>query len=39
MNFFIVYVTLPALFYRIAAQTLLEKLAQVDFIFATTIAT
>lgn len=39
MNFFILYVALPALFYRILAQTPLEKLAQVDFIFATTLAT
>ena len=39
MNFFIVYVALPALFYRILAQTPLEKLSQVDFIFATTLAT
>jgi malonate transporter len=39
MNFFIVYVALPALFYRILAQTPLEELAQVDFIFATTLAT
>jgi predicted permease len=39
MNFFIVYVALPALFYRIMAQTPLERLAQVDFIFATTLAT
>lgn len=39
MNFFIVYVSLPALFYRILAQTPLEQLAQVDFIFATTLAT
>ena len=39
MNFFIVYVALPALFYRIVAQTPLEQLAQVDFIFATTLAT
>jgi malonate transporter len=39
MDFFIVYVALPALFYRILAQTPLEKLAQVDFIFATTLAT
>ena len=31
MNFFIVYVALPALFYRILAQTPLEQLAQVDF--------
>lgn len=39
MNFFIFYVALPALFYRILAQTPLEKLAQVDFVFATTLAT
>jgi malonate transporter len=39
MNFFIVYVALPALFYRILAKTPLEQLAQVDFIFATTLAT
>jgi predicted permease len=39
MNFFIVYVSLPALFYRILAQTPLEKLGQVDYIFATTLAT
>ncbi len=39
MDFFIVYVALPALFYRILAQTPLEQLAQVNFIFATTLAT
>ena len=39
MNFFIVYVALPALFYRILAQTPLDQLSQVDFIFATTLAT
>ena len=39
MNFFIVYVSLPALFYNILAKTPLEQLAQVDFIFATTLAT
>lgn len=39
MNFFIVYVSLPALFYRILARTPLERLAQMDFIFATTLAT
>ncbi len=39
MNFFIVYVALPALFYRILAQTPLEQLAKVDFVFATTLAT
>ncbi|HEY1473796.1 MAG TPA: hypothetical protein VGF53_06900 [Pseudolabrys sp.] len=30
MNFFILFVALPALFYRILARTPLEKLAQVD---------
>src|SRR5476649_2284050 len=39
MNFFIVYVALPAIFYRILAQTPLEQLAQVDFVFATTLST
>jgi hypothetical protein len=39
MNFFIVYVALPALFYRILAKTPLEQLARVDFVFATTLAT
>jgi predicted permease len=39
MNFFIIYVSLPCLFYRILAQTPLEQLTQVDFIFATTLAT
>jgi malonate transporter len=39
MNFFIVYVALPALFYRILSETPLEQLAQIDFIFATTLAT
>jgi predicted permease len=39
MNFFIVYVALPALFYRILAKTPLEQLAQVNFILATTLAT
>jgi malonate transporter and related proteins len=39
MNFFIVYVSLPALFYRILAQTPLDQLSQVNFIFATTLAT
>jgi predicted permease len=39
MNFFIVYVSLPALFYRILAQTPLEQLAKVDFVFATTLST
>jgi predicted permease len=39
MNFFILYVSLPALFYRILAQTPLAQLTQIDFIFATTLAT
>ncbi len=39
MNFFIVYVSLPALFFTILAQTPLEQLAQVDFIVATTLST
>ncbi|HEY2756477.1 MAG TPA: AEC family transporter [Pseudolabrys sp.] len=39
MNFFIVYVSLPALFYRILAQTPLEQLAKVDFVLATSLAT
>ena len=39
MNFFIVYVSLPALFYRILAQTPLEKLGQIDFILSTSLAT
>ncbi len=39
MNFFIVYVSLPALFYRILAQTPLEQLAKIDFVLATTSST
>ncbi len=39
MNFFIVYVSLPALFYRILSQTPLEQLAKVDFVLATTLST
>jgi hypothetical protein len=39
MNFFIVYVSLPALFYRILAQTPLEKLGQIHFIYSTSLAT
>jgi len=35
MNFFIFYVSLSALFYRILAKTSLEQLARVDFVFAT----
>ena len=39
MNFFILYVALPALFFRILSKTPFEQLAQVDFIKATTLAT
>ena len=39
MNFFIVYVSLPALFYSILAKTPLDQLARVDFILATTLST
>ena len=39
MNFFIVYVSLPALFYSILAKTPLEQLAKVDFVLATTLST
>ena len=39
MNFFIIYVALPALFYRILAQTPLDQLAQIRFIVGTTLAT
>ena len=39
MDFFILYVSLPALFYRILAQTPIEQLAQLSFVGATTLAT
>jgi predicted permease len=39
MNFFIIYVALPALFYRIVAQTPLEQLANPRYVIATTLAT
>jgi len=39
MNVFILYVALPALFFRILSRTPLEQLAQIDFIIATTLAT
>ncbi|MCK9919305.1 AEC family transporter [Microbacteriaceae bacterium K1510] len=39
MNFFIIYVTLPALFFRILAQTPLEQLARIEFVVATTLST
>jgi len=39
MNFFIVYVALPCLFYRIVAKTPLEELVNVWFVVATTLST
>jgi malonate transporter len=39
MNFFILYVALPALFYRIVAQTPFEQLNNVPFVVATTLGT
>lgn len=39
MNFFLIYVALPALFYRILAKTPLEKLNNVPFVAGTTLAT
>ena len=39
MNFFILYVALPALFYRIVAQTPFDQLNNVPFVVATTLAT
>lgn len=39
MNFFILYVALPALFFRILSKTPFEQLARIDFIKATTLAT
>jgi malonate transporter and related proteins len=39
MNFFIIYVALPCLFYRVLAQTPLEQLNNVPFIVGTTMAT
>jgi malonate transporter len=39
MDFFIIYVALPALFYRIVAQTPLQQLANPRFIVGTTLAT
>ena len=39
MNFFIIYVALPCLFYRVLAQTPLEQLNNVPFIVGTTLAT
>lgn len=39
MNFFIVYVSLPALFFRILARTPFEQLARLDFVLATALTT
>lgn len=39
MNFFLIYVALPALFYRILSKTPFEQLANVPFVIATTLAT
>ncbi len=39
MNFFIIYMALPALFYRILAKTPFEQLNNVPFIVAATVAT
>ena len=39
MNFFILYVALPALFFRILSKTPFEQLAQINFVKATVLAT
>ena len=39
LNFFLIYVSLPALFYRILARTPLEKINNVPFVLGTTLAT
>ncbi|NVO16412.1 MAG: AEC family transporter [Rhodoplanes sp.] len=39
MDFFVIYVALPALFYRVLAQTPAGELTQLSFIVATTLAT
>lgn len=39
MNFFLIYIALPALFYRILATTPLERLNNVPFVVGTTLAT
>jgi predicted permease len=39
MGFFIVYVALPCLFYRIVAKTPLEELARISFVVGTTLST
>src|SRR2546421_12191238 len=39
MNLFLIYVSLPCLFYRVLAQTPVEQLSNPRFIVATTLAT
>src|SRR5258707_9002114 len=39
LNFFLIYVSLPALFYRILARTPFEKISNVPFVLGTTLAT
>lgn len=39
MNFFIIYVALPCLFYRIVAKTPLEELTRLSYVVGTTLAT
>ncbi len=39
MNFFVIYVALPVMFYRIIAQTPFDRLANPRFVIATTLAT
>lgn len=39
LNFFLIYVSLPCLFYRILAKTPLDELNNVPFVVATTLAT
>jgi len=39
MNFFLIYVSLPCLFYRVLAQTPLEELNNIPFVLGTVLAT
>lgn len=39
MNFFLIYVALPCLFYRVLAKTPLDELNNIPFVVATTLAT
>lgn len=39
MNFFIIYVALPCLFYRIVAKTPLEELTRISYVVATSLST